>query len=52
MSYLTKIDQKLAGTPDTTLTILLIITGIIAWIVALFGTPSLKVAVFAWMAAP
>jgi hypothetical protein len=52
MSVFSDLDKKLAGAPDTTLTLGLIFAGIVAWLVALFGTPTFKVVVLTWMVAP
>ena len=46
------LDRKLEGLPDRSVTIILILTGIVAWIIAFFGTPTLKVATLAWMVVP
>ena len=52
MSAITKIDKALEGQPETVLSIGLILTAIVALVVAFFGSPSLKAAVLAWMVAP
>jgi hypothetical protein len=49
---LSDFDAKLRGFPETTLTILLIIAGLVAWFVAIYGTPTLKAVLLAWMIAP
>lgn len=52
MSILREVDAKLKGAPEAVLTIGLILAGIVAWIVALFGTPTLKATVLTWMTLP
>jgi len=52
MNFLKDLDRKLAGLPDKSLSITLILAGIIAIIVALYGTPTMKAAVLTWMVAP
>lgn len=49
---ITKLDKKLEGLPNNTLSLLLILAGIVAWIVAIYGNPTLKVAVLGWMLIP
>lgn len=52
MNFIDKLDKKLEGAPDAVLTAGLIFAGIVAWVIALFGNPSLKALVLAWMVAP
>jgi len=52
MNFLRGLDQKLEGEPEIVLTVFLIIAGVLAWMVAAFGTPTMKAAVLAWMVLP
>jgi len=52
MNFLKDLDKKLEGLPDRSLTIFLLLAGIVAIIVALYGTPTMKAAVLTWMVAP
>lgn len=52
MSWITSLDKKLEGAPNSVLTIGLILAGIVAWIVAIFANPTTKAVVLAWMVAP
>lgn len=52
MSWLKDFDRKLAGLPDNLLTVSLLLAGIFAILIAVYGTPSFKVATLAWMIAP
>lgn len=52
MDWITNLDKKLEGAPNSVLTVGLIITGIVAWLVAIFANPTTKAVVLAWMVAP
>lgn len=52
MNFLENLDRKLKGLPERSLTTLLLIVGIIAIIVAVYGTPTLKAALVLWIVAP
>lgn len=52
MNFIVRLDRKLAGQPDEVLTLFLIIAGIIAWIVAIWGNPTLKALILAWIVLP
>jgi hypothetical protein len=52
MNFLKDLDKRLEGAPDSLLTGGLLLAGIVAWLVALFGRPVLKATILAWMVAP
>lgn len=47
-----QLDQKLEGLPDQTLTVILIVLGLFAIMVALYARPVFKAALAAWFIAP
>lgn len=47
-----QLDQKLQGLPDQTLSVILILLGIFAIVVAIKGRPVYKAALAAWFIAP
>jgi hypothetical protein len=52
MRLIDAVDRWLVGTPEHLITIGLILAGIIAWIIAIYGRPAFKVAALAWIIAP
>jgi len=52
VSLVRQLDAKLEGAPNYLLTTGLIVAGIIAWIIGIFGNPTTKAAVLAWMVFP
>lgn len=52
MSVIKQIDKALAGAPNHVLTIILFVIAAIAVLIALYGTPSLKIIAASWFIAP
>jgi hypothetical protein len=52
MSFLADIDHALLGAPDNLITVGLILSGIFAWLVAIYGRPAFKAAVLGWILVP
>jgi hypothetical protein len=52
MSLIKKIDDDLKGQPDTTITYILIGVAILATLIAVYGSPLLKVTAAIWFIAP
>jgi hypothetical protein len=52
MSLIKQLDAKLEGAPETVLTVGLILAAIVALIVAITGTPTLKATVLGWILFP
>lgn len=52
MSLLKQIDSKLKGEPENVLTFLLFGVAVVAVVIAVYGSPTLKAAATIWMIAP
>ena len=51
-SYVTRVDQWLRGQPEHAITVALLLAALVLVLVALYGRPTVKAALLAWVVFP